>query len=163
LEKGIKVEAEHTDDSKIAAEIAKDHLTEDPLYYEKLAKVEGKPNEATPTPPKPDPVINIDEIVEKAVAAAVEKVALQFATKMQEQQIAHDAEVERQKAERESEIQRQKTNQEAEIAEKNKQIEELKRTAPTGVPNQQVHLGTEEMEEAAKHRQFVENYRKGNR
>jgi len=41
LEKGIKVEMEHTDDKSIAREIATDHLTEDPKYYDKLEKIEG--------------------------------------------------------------------------------------------------------------------------
>jgi hypothetical protein len=36
LERGIKVEMEHTKDRKVAKEIAKDHLTEDPNYYKKL-------------------------------------------------------------------------------------------------------------------------------
>lgn len=36
LRKGIKHEMEHTDDSKIAEEIAMDHLTEDPSYYDHL-------------------------------------------------------------------------------------------------------------------------------
>jgi hypothetical protein len=31
---------EHTSDPKLAAEIAKDHLTEDPRYYEKLDMME---------------------------------------------------------------------------------------------------------------------------
>jgi hypothetical protein len=36
LSVGIEVELEHTDDKKIAQEIATDHLTEDPKYYSKL-------------------------------------------------------------------------------------------------------------------------------
>lgn len=36
LKKGIKIEMEHTKNEKIAKEIAKDHLTEDPNYYKKL-------------------------------------------------------------------------------------------------------------------------------
>lgn len=36
LSMGIKVEMEHTKDSKLAREIALDHLTEDPHYYSKL-------------------------------------------------------------------------------------------------------------------------------
>ena len=40
LAKGIKVEMEHTEDAAQAKEIAKDHLTEDPLYYQKLEKME---------------------------------------------------------------------------------------------------------------------------
>ena len=39
-EKGIKVEMEHTGDKDLAAEIARDHLYEDPKYYTALAKVE---------------------------------------------------------------------------------------------------------------------------
>ena len=42
LEKGIKVEKEHTDDPSLAEEIAMDHLFEDPKYYDKLEKVEAQ-------------------------------------------------------------------------------------------------------------------------
>jgi len=38
---GIKVEMEHTSDPSIAAEIALDHLVEDPKYYTKLDKMEN--------------------------------------------------------------------------------------------------------------------------
>jgi hypothetical protein len=44
LQKGIKVESEHTSDPQIAEEIAKDHLFEDPKYYDKLEKMEEKKN-----------------------------------------------------------------------------------------------------------------------
>lgn len=40
LKKGLKVELEHTTDVNIAVEIAMDHLTEDPKYYDKLDKME---------------------------------------------------------------------------------------------------------------------------
>lgn len=40
LKAGIKVELEHTNDKKIATEIAMDHLWEDPSYYKKLHKME---------------------------------------------------------------------------------------------------------------------------
>ena len=40
LEKGIKVEMEHTSHIKVAREIALDHLSEDLHYYKKLAKIE---------------------------------------------------------------------------------------------------------------------------
>jgi hypothetical protein len=43
LEKGIKVEMEHTTDREIAKEIAKDHLLEDPKYYDKLEKIQKNP------------------------------------------------------------------------------------------------------------------------
>ncbi len=36
LAKGIKHEMEHTENEEIAKEIAKDHLSEDPDYYDKL-------------------------------------------------------------------------------------------------------------------------------
>ena len=42
LQKGAKHELEHTDDWKLAMEIAMDHLAEDPKYYVKLAKMERK-------------------------------------------------------------------------------------------------------------------------
>ena len=40
LAQGIKVEMEHTDDPKVAKEIAMDHLSEDPEYYTKLKAIE---------------------------------------------------------------------------------------------------------------------------
>lgn len=40
LRKGIKVEMEHTNNPKIAKEIAKDHLVEIPNYYTHLEKME---------------------------------------------------------------------------------------------------------------------------
>ena len=40
LEKGIKVEAEHTTNKSAAKEIAMDHLFEDPKYYDKLSKID---------------------------------------------------------------------------------------------------------------------------
>jgi hypothetical protein len=42
LDKGIKVEMEHTKDKSKAREIAMDHLWEHPNYYDKLKKVESK-------------------------------------------------------------------------------------------------------------------------
>jgi hypothetical protein len=40
LEKGMKVEMEHTSDPDMAKEVAKDHLDEFPNYYEALNKME---------------------------------------------------------------------------------------------------------------------------
>lgn len=40
LAEGILVELEHTTSRLVATEIAMDHLTEDPLYYKKLKKIE---------------------------------------------------------------------------------------------------------------------------
>lgn len=45
LEKGIKVEMEHTDDPEKAKEIALDHLSEQSDYYEKLKQVETQPQQ----------------------------------------------------------------------------------------------------------------------
>ena len=45
LNKGMKVEMEHTKDKEKAKEIAMDHLFEDPKYYDKLEKIEGKKTE----------------------------------------------------------------------------------------------------------------------
>ena len=42
LEKGTKVEKEHTSNSRIAREIALDHIDELPDYYDKLEKMEKK-------------------------------------------------------------------------------------------------------------------------
>ena len=38
LDKGINIELDHTDDRKIAKEIALDHLGETPDYYKKLER-----------------------------------------------------------------------------------------------------------------------------
>lgn len=40
LKKGMKVEAEHTKSKRARREIAKDHLVEDPRYYDKLERME---------------------------------------------------------------------------------------------------------------------------
>jgi hypothetical protein len=42
LKKGIKIESEHTDDKEKAKEIAMDHITEFPDYYDRLDKMEKK-------------------------------------------------------------------------------------------------------------------------
>jgi len=65
LEKGIKVEMEHTDDPEIAKEIAQDHLEESSRYYDHLEEMEeemekkhAQPfyrNTQQDTPPEYDP------------------------------------------------------------------------------------------------------------
>lgn len=42
LAKGMRVEREHTDSKQVMKEIAMDHLTEDPNYYDKLETIEKK-------------------------------------------------------------------------------------------------------------------------
>jgi hypothetical protein len=48
LDKGIKVELEHTTSEEVATEIAMDHLWEDPQYYIKLSKIEQPIQEVDP-------------------------------------------------------------------------------------------------------------------
>lgn len=45
LKQGVSVEKEHTTDAQLAQEIAMDHLTEDPKYYQKLKTMERKKSE----------------------------------------------------------------------------------------------------------------------
>ncbi len=40
LAEGVKHEHEHTNDDQVAKEIAKDHLSEEPAYYEKIKEIE---------------------------------------------------------------------------------------------------------------------------
>ncbi len=42
LEKGIKIELEHTKSKELAAHIALDHLAEFPDYYDRLEKMESE-------------------------------------------------------------------------------------------------------------------------
>ena len=42
IRKGTRIEKEHTTDAAIAREIAKDHVYENPRYYDMLAKIEGR-------------------------------------------------------------------------------------------------------------------------
>jgi len=42
LDMGIRFEMEHTDDPRIAREIAMDHLTEHPTYYDALCEMERR-------------------------------------------------------------------------------------------------------------------------
>jgi hypothetical protein len=46
LAKGIRVEMEHTNDKSLAREIAKDHLMEDPKYYDHLIEMEREVSKA---------------------------------------------------------------------------------------------------------------------
>ena len=63
LDKGVKVELEHTKDKSIAREIALDHLAEDPKYYDKLAKVDleeyNSPNLRVWKNPSPKSLYNL--------------------------------------------------------------------------------------------------------
>jgi hypothetical protein len=46
LAEGVQHEHEHTDNDQVAKEIAKDHLSEDPRYYEKVRKIEKASNDS---------------------------------------------------------------------------------------------------------------------
>jgi hypothetical protein len=52
IEKGVKVEMEHTTDPEIAREIVRDHLAEDPQYYDKLEKIDPHHARAAGKDPK---------------------------------------------------------------------------------------------------------------
>lgn len=64
LKMGIKIEHEHTNDKKLAEEIAMDHLTEFPNYYTELKKMETK-MEKENTPTDPEQVKMGDEVLER--------------------------------------------------------------------------------------------------
>jgi hypothetical protein len=53
LAEGAQHEHEHTNNDQVAKEIAKDHLSEDPAYYEKVKVIE-KDAEKEPAPKKPN-------------------------------------------------------------------------------------------------------------
>jgi len=56
LKKGIKVEMEHTTDPMLALEISLDHISEDPLYYDKLETIDPHDNAENPREdPSEDP------------------------------------------------------------------------------------------------------------
>ena len=53
LSEGVKVEVEHTPDKAKAEEIATDHLTEIPDYYERLEEMEEEAKEDEANKPSP--------------------------------------------------------------------------------------------------------------
>lgn len=76
---GEKVEMEHTDDKKKAGEVARDHLTEDPDYYTKLAEMEKEKGEKDELKKAEEAQI----LLEKVYPQAVEKIreALKYGKK----------------------------------------------------------------------------------
>lgn len=68
LEKGTKIEMEHTDRKRHAREIAKDHLVESPVYYTELEKMEKKMEKSNELKYKIIPFIESNEnIFSKAI------------------------------------------------------------------------------------------------
>jgi len=66
LEKGIKVEMEHTDDLQVAEKIAKDHLEEHADYYDRLEEMEKEAQYKEPLSPS---MFTKYEVSEDPVAA----------------------------------------------------------------------------------------------
>lgn len=137
LEKGIAVEKEHTTDEKTAAEIARDHLVENPKYYQDLKKVEQP---AEPQQP------NIEEIVAAAVAKA-----------MQAMEETKRLEIENEKKKAQEEV--LKAKQEAERLKL--ENDELHRTQPTGLPNLKGQFGEVESTSTEKAHEIAKGYRSG--
>jgi len=75
LAKGIEHELEHTDDPAVAREIAKDHLAEDPDYYEKLEFMESASETSGASEPEPedDHVYSEADRLSEVVAEAADK------------------------------------------------------------------------------------------
>ncbi len=67
LKKGVLVELEHADDPAVALEIAIDHLTEDPHYYDMLEKLEPQHDPSKPDEDDDDGEDGEDEGEEKPV------------------------------------------------------------------------------------------------
>jgi len=142
VQKGLEVEKEHTDDVKEATQIALDHLVESADYYDKLTQIETQQQPQSETPLAPaQPQPNIEDIVKSAVADAVAQaiaeMSKQFNTKIQEKQTAVDT----LKAEN----------------------QELKRTAPTGVPSPSPFVDDEQTKRTKQTADVAESYRKGYR
>ena len=70
LDKGVKIELEHTKDKSVAREIALDHLAEDPKYYDKLASVELEEHQLDETAEE-NQIVNV---VSNIAAAQIAKV-----------------------------------------------------------------------------------------
>ena len=142
LEKGLAVEKEHTDDVQKATEIALDHLVESADYYDKLAKVEAPQPEAPKAPEQPQITIDmVKSAVADAVAQALAEATKQFNAKLQEEQNKTQIAIDTLKAEN----------------------QELKRTAPTGVPNPPPFVDDEASKRIKQTADVAESYRKGYR
>jgi hypothetical protein len=69
LAKGKKVEMEHTDNPDLALEIAMDHLTEDPKYYDYLEEMESKFEKHAEFIGKPRTVADVSKAIKRAIRA----------------------------------------------------------------------------------------------
>lgn len=88
LEKGIKVEMEHTGRRSVAMEIAMDHLTENPKYYDYLEdmekKMDKKKSMALKDPEKIKSLKELGEEVGKAYKEAYEEKKEEYEYDMKE-------------------------------------------------------------------------------
>jgi predicted DNA-binding protein YlxM (UPF0122 family) len=62
IEKGVKVEMEHTDDKEKATEIATDHVSEFPDYYDRLEKMEKEADKELKTS---EPTENTKKLIKR--------------------------------------------------------------------------------------------------
>lgn len=69
LAAGIAVELEHTDSQEKAESIAKDHLSEDPDYYVKLAKMEDASEEKTDAVLLADALVSVSTLTDELAAS----------------------------------------------------------------------------------------------
>lgn len=68
LEKGIKVEMEHTDNKEKAKEIAMDHLWEDPSYYTKLKRIEAKETDSSSSGAYSAPLFGKSDVIKRKIS-----------------------------------------------------------------------------------------------
>jgi ADP-ribose pyrophosphatase YjhB (NUDIX family) len=71
--KGMKSEKEHTDDTQVAAEIARDHLIEDPAYYSKLERMEKQAAIGAVVPQVPGVPLQPDQQISNSLAEGVQQ------------------------------------------------------------------------------------------
>lgn len=83
MEMGVQVEMEHTNDSLLSKEIAKDHLVESPDYYTHLEEMEKKFESGQDTGDKED-LVKTTEVREKDLPVKDSSSALLFLTKLAE-------------------------------------------------------------------------------
>lgn len=81
IEKGVQVEMEHTNDSLLSKEIAKDHLVESPDYYTHLEEMEKKFEGGQATGDKQD-LVKTTEVREKDIPVKDAMSALLFITRL---------------------------------------------------------------------------------
>jgi hypothetical protein len=100
LAAGVKVEKEHTSDTKVAMEIAMDHLTEDANYYKKLKTIEKAMDPAAEASAKKDKIKNIVRRLKRKKKQALGQVSITGVTKPQKRAKGKVKEAKKQKQEK---------------------------------------------------------------